>query len=140
VTANCGQIEVALQVYERGTQAGCFHNYQLVGDTTPLQGLKGPNANNRDPKGAVGGGQIHLEGTVGGQIHIIDLHGTSEIGCRVCLLSWLRYLRTHKDVLAAADVSVMRVITGWGKHSESGVSKVSRVGGGGASLCSLNAP
>jgi hypothetical protein len=59
-----------------------------------------------------------------GAIHIIDLHDLSQIGGQVCLLSWLRYLRRHGPALAALDVAEMHIITGWGKHTESGVSKV----------------
>ncbi|KAK3281528.1 hypothetical protein CYMTET_10684, partial [Cymbomonas tetramitiformis] len=53
----------------------------------------------------------------------VDLHGLSETGSKVCLLCFLRWLKTHQDVLLRPGTPNVGVITGWGKHSD-GVSKV----------------
>jgi hypothetical protein len=58
-------------------------------------------------------------------IHTIDLHDLSGIGSQVCLLSWLRHLRRHRELLAGSAITNLHIITGWGKHAEAGVSKVS---------------
>ena len=114
-TANSGKMDVALQFYGMGAQAGCFKNYQLVDDELPSN-------IGREASPAVASGDMASTGR--GAIHTIDLHDLSEIGSQVCLLSWLRHLRRHREVLASSDVTNLDVVTGWGKHAEAGVSKV----------------
>jgi pentatricopeptide repeat domain-containing protein 1 len=114
-TANSGKFDMALQFYDMGAQAGCFQNYQLVDDQLSSN-------NGREVSAAVASGDMARTGR--GVIYTINLHDLSEIGSQVCLLSWLRHLRRHRELLAGSDIINLHIITGWGKHAEAGVSKV----------------
>jgi pentatricopeptide repeat protein len=114
-TANSGKMDVALQFYDMGAQSGCFQNYLLLDDQLPSN-------NGREVSAAVASGDMARTGR--GVIYTIDLHVLSEIGSQVCLLSWLRHLRRHRELLAGSDITNLHIITGWGKHAEVGVSKV----------------
>jgi pentatricopeptide repeat domain-containing protein 1 len=114
-TANSGKMDVALQFYDMGAKSGCFQNYLLLDDQLPSN-------NGREVSAAVASGDMARTGR--GVIYTIDLHVLSEIGSQVCLLSWLRHLRRHRELLAGSDITNLHIITGWGKHAEAGVSKV----------------
>jgi pentatricopeptide repeat protein len=100
---NAGQVEVAIELFERAMAAGFMQCYTPLGAPLPL-------------------GSERYDTVYG-----VDLHGCSETICRICMLSWLRQLKRGQTTVMQLDQPYMEIITGWGKNSKVlGVSKVSR--------------